>query len=236
MASDDERARAAIEVAAGIRSLPDAQQRLGLAMSLSNLSTEGNLGKEALAAVAGALGGSIQAGGSSEYVQLAKYIRYEHVAKPVQDPALDAADALLALREAIQSGKSFNLTGMDGKTYSLSTLKGKVVLLNFWATWCPPCRKEMPDMEKLYREFQKDGFVVLAVSDEDRETVDGFLKKQPYSFPVLLDPDRKVNEAFDVEGIPKSFLFDREGRIVARSIDMRTEAQFRDMLKSAGLE
>jgi peroxiredoxin len=94
----------------------------------------------------------------------------------------------------------------------------------------------MPDMEKLYRKFESRGLIVLAVSDEKRETVEGFLAKTPYSFAVLLDPDRKVHSAFGVEGIPKSFLFDREGRMAALAIDMRTEAQFMELLRRAGLE
>ena len=91
-------------------------------------------------------------------------------------------------------------------------------------------------MEKLYHRFAEKGFIVLAVSDEKRETVEGFLQKQNYTFPVLLDPDRKVNTAFFVEGIPKSFLFDRQGKLVAQSVDMRTESQFLEMFKSAGLQ
>ena len=113
---------------------------------------------------------------------------------------------------------------------------GKVVLLNFWATWCPPCRREMPDMEKLYQRLSQKGLVVLAVSDEKRETVEDFLKKQNYTFPVLLDPDRKVNSAFGIEGIPNSFLFDRQGKLVGQSIDMRTERQFLEMFQAAGLD
>jgi peroxiredoxin len=77
---------------------------------------------------------------------------------------------------------------------------------------------------------------VIAVSDEDRETVVNFLSKNNYSFPIALDPGRKVNLAFSVEGIPKSFIFDREGRLAAQAIDMRTEAQFMELLKLAGLE
>jgi peroxiredoxin len=94
----------------------------------------------------------------------------------------------------------------------------------------------MPDMEKLYQRFAQKGLVVLAVSDEKRETVDGFLKDKSYTFPVLLDPDRKVNTAFGVEGIPQSFLFDRQGKLSAQSIDMRTERQFLEMFKAVGLE
>jgi peroxiredoxin len=94
----------------------------------------------------------------------------------------------------------------------------------------------MPDMETLYRRFESKGLVVIAVSDEERETVAGFLEKQHYTFPVLLDPDRKANDAFGVEGIPKSFIFDAQGRLVAQAIDMRTERQFLELLKQAGLE
>src|SRR5262249_35822628 len=155
------------------------------------------------------------------WLELASLVRYEHVPAPYDDPALEAADSLLALRESMAQNASFSLTGLDGKTYSLAGLRGRVVLLNFWATWCPPCRKEMPDMEKLYREFEKKGLTVLAVSDEDRETVAGYLLKQNYSFPVLLDPGRKTHTAFNVDGIPKSFLFDREGRLAAQAMDMR---------------
>jgi len=152
------------------------------------------------------------------------------------DAALEAALALLELREQIQQENGFTVTGMDGKTYSLAGLKGRIVLLNFWATWCPPCRKEMPDMEKLYRTYEKKGLTVIAVSDEDRATVAQFLAKNSYSFPVALDSGRQVNKAFSVDGIPKSFIFDREGRLAAQAIDMRTEAQFMELLKLAGLE
>jgi peroxiredoxin len=169
------------------------------------------------------------------YVELASLVRYEHFAKPMEDPALDAALALLDLREALHQEAGFALTSLDGKTYSLDGLRGKVVLLNFWATWCPPCRKEMPDMQKLYTELGAKGFVVLAVSDEKRDVVEKFLADKHYTFPVLLDEGRKVHESFDVDGIPKSFLFSRDGNIVGQAIDMRTERQFREMLKAAGL-
>ena len=130
----------------------------------------------------------------------------------------------------------FTLQSLDGPSSSLHQYRGRIVVVNFWATWCPPCRKEMPDMEKLYRSFEPKGLTVVAVSDEDRATVEEFLAKNHYSFPVALDPDRKVNTAFNVEGIPKSFIFDREGRLAAQAIDMRTESQFMELLKLAGLE
>ena len=152
------------------------------------------------------------------------------------DSALDTALALLELRERLHQEAGFSLTALDGREYSLPALRSQVVLLNFWATSCFSCRKEMPDLEKLYREFRGKGLVVLAVSDEARETVQKFLAKRNYTFPILLDCDRKVNTDFDIEGIPATFVFDREGNLVAQAIDMRTESQFRAMLKAAGLE
>jgi len=236
--TDADRAKTAIEVAGQIRALPGGAEKLSLAQALSNLSTEGDLGKDALAAVATALAQSIRetSADARAWLELASLVRYEHVPAPFSDPALDAADSVLALRETLAQEAGFALTGLDGKLYSLSGLRGRVVLLNFWATWCPPCRKEMPDMEKLYRAFEKQGFTLLAVSDEERDTVAGFLRKQDFTFPILLDPGRKVHTAFAVEGIPKSFLFDREGKLVSQAIDMRTERQFLEMLKKAGLE
>jgi len=238
LATDAERGKLVKELAAGIRALPPGNQKLNLASSLCNLATEGDLGKQALNAVSSALAQSLKEtpGSAGNYIELAKLVRYEHVAPPPSDPATDAAAAILELRDEILQETGFSLSGLDGKTYNLDALRGRVVLLNFWATWCPPCRKEMPDMEKLYQRFEPKGLIVLAVSDEERDTVTSFLKKQSYTFPVLLDPDRKVNTAFSVEGIPKSFLFDRQGKLVAQAIDMRTEAQFLEMFKSAGLE
>src|ERR1035438_6195033 len=238
LATDAERGKVVIKMAADIRALPAGREKLNLASSLSNLATEGDLGKEALNGVAGTLALALfeTEGAAGNYVELAKLIRYEHVTSPLANPALDAATAVLELRDQVLQETGFTLTALDGKVYSLDALRSHVVLLNFWAPWWPRCRKEMPDMQKLYERYEKKGLIVLAVSDEKRETVEGFLTKQSYTFPILLDPDRKTNTAFYVEGIPKSFLFDRQGRLVAQSIDMRTESQFLAMFKSAGLE
>src|ERR1035437_215339 len=237
--TDADRTRLTLDLVRDIRALPTAPQRLGLIRSLSNVATEGDLGKDALGAVATTMAAAMRENpawaSGGDYLGLAKLVRYEHL-EVASDAALEAALSLLELRERIQQEIGFTLTGMDGKTYSLAGLKGRIVLLNFWATWCPPCRKEMPDMEKLYRGYEKKGLIVLAVSDEERITVEQFLAKNPYSFPVALDPGRKVNAAFSVEGIPKSFIFDREGRLAAQAIDMRTESQFLQLLKLAGLE
>jgi len=93
----------------------------------------------------------------------------------------------------------------------------------------------MPDMEKLYQSLNKKGFTVFAITKEPRETVAPFIQKQGYGFPVLLDPDDKTAAAFLVEGLPESFLFNREGKLVAQAKEMLTERQFLEMLKTAGL-
>jgi thiol-disulfide isomerase/thioredoxin len=110
------------------------------------------------------------------------------------------------------------------------------VLVNFWATWCPPCRKEMPDLESLHNRFKDQGLVILAVSDEEEAKVKPFLAGRSITYPILLDPGRKVNELFRVDGIPKSFVYDRNSKLVAQAIDMRTQKQFLDMLAQAGLK
>ena len=236
--TDEDRAKLVLQIVADIRALPADQPKLGPVSSLGNLVTEGDLGKEALTAVVSTMGLALKEsqGSASNYMELARLVRYEQVDSPMADPQLDAANAVLDIHDLVVQETGFSLTGMGGKTYTLASLKGKVVLLNFWATWCPPCRREMPDMEKLSQRFGKQGLVVLAVSDEKRETVEGFLAKQAYTFPVVLDPERKVNDAYGIGGIPNSFVFDRNGKLVAQSIDMRTERQFLEMFKAAGLQ
>src|ERR1019366_3972340 len=110
----------------------------------------------------------------------------------------------------------FTLTDLSGKTWTFSELRGKVVLVNFWATWCPPCRKEMPDLEALYGRFGSKGFVVLGVADEEATKVEPFIRERKISLPVLLDSERKVNEMCVVEGIEKNFVYERAGKLVAQ--------------------
>jgi peroxiredoxin len=113
---------------------------------------------------------------------------------------------------------NFKLEALDGSTVSLEQLKGKVVFLNIWATWCGPCREEMPSMETLYDELRTNrDFVMLAVSQDTkgRLVVAPYVEKNGYHFKILLDPENKVGEAYDVSGVPETFIIDREGRIVA---------------------
>jgi len=112
----------------------------------------------------------------------------------------------------------FKLTDLQGDSVTMADLHGKVVFLNIWATWCAPCREEMPSMEKLYQRLHGDkGFVMLAISQDtgSREEVMAYVKKHGYHFDVLLDPKNAVAEAYNVSGVPETFIIDRAGRIVA---------------------
>ncbi|HVA78571.1 MAG TPA: TlpA disulfide reductase family protein [Candidatus Binataceae bacterium] len=112
----------------------------------------------------------------------------------------------------------FKLEKLDGTTLSLDQLRGKVIFLNIWATWCGPCREEMPSMETLYDEFKgNQDFVMLAVSQDTkgRSVVAPYVAKNSYHFTILLDPENKVGESYDVSGVPETFIIDRKGQIVA---------------------
>lgn len=138
-----------------------------------------------------------------------------------------------------QTAPDFTLTDLAGKSYSLAALRGKVVIVNFWATWCPPCRAEMPSMEQLYRELGDEGLVMLAVNIEKdgRQTLPKFLAATPHSFPILVDEKEEVQKRYGVYKFPESFVIRKDGVIddkVIGAIDWahpQTVAYFRDLLK-----
>jgi len=235
---DDVRARVTKELALQIRQLPKESKKIALAGMLANLSTEGDFGRDTLQEVASTLAEALRqrpGGPAAPYVELAQLVRYEHVEVSLNDPQLAAAFAKLEADDQRRQQTDFTLTDLRGAKHSLKDLRGKVVLVNFWATWCPPCRKELPDLETLYKRFKDQGLVILAISDEDAGKVKPFIAARNLQFPILLDPGRKVNELFQIEGIPKSFVYDRSGKLVAQSIDMRTMRQFLEMLSRAGV-
>ncbi len=236
--SDVERVKATRELALEIRGLPaTAKKKEALAEQLANLVTEGDPGQETLQEVATTLAQALREQPvASAYSTLAQLVRYEHVSVSLADPRFAAAMKNLEADDRSRQRADFTLTDLDGTKWSLRALAGKVVLVNFWATWCPPCRKELPDLQALYQRFGSRGFVILAISDEDAAKVKPFVAEQKLTYPVLLDPGRKVNELFHVDGIPKSFVYDRGGKLVAEAIDMRTQRQFLEMLGKAGLQ
>jgi peroxiredoxin len=118
----------------------------------------------------------------------------------------------------------FSVVDVAGKTVRLSALRGRVVLVNVWATWCPPCRDEMPSMERLYRELRGPDFELLGVSEDDGgiDGVRSFARDLGVTFPILYDPQRQVGTRYGVWGYPETFVIDRSGRIVERVIGPRT--------------
>ena len=140
-----------------------------------------------------------------------------------QLPLPELSHELTRLSTPIQA-PDFQLEDMDGEKYSLESYRGKVVILNFWATWCPPCRREIPSMEALHQAFRDEAFAILAINEwETEDHVFAFMGQLPVEpgFPILLDLDSAVATSFGVKGLPTTLLLDPQGRIVYRAVGGR---------------
>ncbi|WP_297528248.1 TlpA family protein disulfide reductase [Thiohalobacter sp.] len=139
-------------------------------------------------------------------------------------PALAAlGHALSPLPEPVPA-PDFELEDMDGNRHRLSDLRGKVVMLNFWATWCGPCREELPSLEALYRDLRDQGFEVLAINQwETPDHVFSYMGQIDVfpTFPILFDRDSRVSELYGIRGLPTTLVVDPEGRVVYRAIGGR---------------
>jgi peroxiredoxin len=124
----------------------------------------------------------------------------------------------IAILNPPEKAPDFTLPAIDGQKTSLSDLNGRVVLLNFWATWCDPCRDEMPAMEQLWEKYKGQGFVILAVSLDtgSQRRVVNFAKRLGLTYPILLDPEESVGERFKVFGLPTSFFIARNGMVTGK--------------------
>jgi len=128
-------------------------------------------------------------------------------------------DAGLRLLRETVSSVDFTLSTPEGESFTLSALQGKVVLLNFWATWCSPCREEKPSLKALYERFKDQGLEILAVNIMERpDEVLDFIMVYGLTYPVLLDRHGSVGAVYGVQGVPTSYLINREGRIVLRLV------------------
>jgi len=142
---------------------------------------------------------------------------------PLAQLPADMTDLLkksgFAVAEKPFSPDDFTLASLDGSRKSLSSYKGKLVFLSFWATWCGPCKEELPSIQALYRRLADKGFVVVAVDlGEGQQKVTQFVKQHNLTFPVLLDSDAAVGSAFGASSIPTNYLIDRSGRVIARVV------------------
>ncbi len=121
----------------------------------------------------------------------------------------------LQAKELSGPAPDFALTTLDGEKVKLSDLKGHVVMINFWASWCGPCRQEMPLLNDIYASYKKAGFVLLGVNlDESAEDAKAFLKKTPVNFPVLIDSKGQVADLYKNQAMPSSYFVDRKGDLV----------------------
>jgi len=152
--------------------------------------------------------------------------------------ALTAAALLAgpaARAAAPAAAPDFSLPARDGGAVRLSELRGQVVMINFWATWCGPCRQEMPLLEQIHAKYEPLGFTLLGVNVEpDSAPAQAWLKGVPVSFPILFDRENTVSAQFGVEAMPSSVLIDREGRVrhVHRGYKPGDESTYADLIRS----
>jgi peroxiredoxin len=136
------------------------------------------------------------------------------------DAALKELDLIRPARPKL--AEDFTVARLGGGRFRLAEHRGKTLLINFWATWCPPCREEMPAMERLWQHHKNAGFMIVAISvDADPKVVAPYIEEHGYTIPVMLDPTMEVANAYAVRGLPSSFVIDRDGGLVAVAIGPR---------------
>lgn len=119
-----------------------------------------------------------------------------------------------------EAAPSFKLPALSGGEYSLEDFRGKAVILNFWATWCGPCRQEVPSLEALYQRYKDQGLVVVGVSvdEEGWEPIHEFLQTVPVTFPILLDQDQRVTESYETFRLPETYFIDPQGVVKGKVV------------------
>jgi peroxiredoxin len=155
-------------------------------------------------------------------------------AAAAEDPAR-TLDLIKPNRQRL--AKDFQVAALDGSTLRLADLRGKVVFLNLWATWCPPCKEEMPAMEKLWQRYKERGLVVIALSMDSggAKAVKPFIEQAKYTYPVGLDPRMEVAQLYGARAVPSTFIIDRRGNLHSialgpREWDGKTAFAFFDSL------
>lgn len=127
----------------------------------------------------------------------------------------------------------FNLKDQYRVVHSLENYKGKVIFLNFWATWCPPCKKEMPDVESIYKEYgeNKKDVIILGINSEKENEVKKFLKDRGYTFPTVIDENSEVMRKYFIQAFPTSFVIDKEGNVYGYVMGGLTKEQIKQVIE-----
>jgi len=181
-----------------------------------------------------ALGGGVVIGAAAGY--LVFFGLPSEPADPQPQPTVGAPRISIAGLETGSQAPLFELETADGEMVRLEEYRGQVVLLNFWATWCAPCRIEMPLLQSTFDSFQDQGLVILGIDfDEPADLVASFGDELGLTFPLLLDPGGKVQQQYKVRGYPTTVVLDREGRIQSYHIGVLTQSQLDGFMQIAGL-
>ena len=155
-------------------------------------------------------------------IYVTKYYNKDSNSSNTQNASYKSAQGQAVSASSDSAGQKaidFTLTDLDGKKVSLSDFKGKNVYINFWATWCPWCVKELPDIEKVYNEYKDKDLVILAVDlGESKDTVKSFINRNNYHFKALLDSGESVAQAYNVNSIPVSIFIDKNGNITVKRV------------------
>lgn len=250
MITDAQRPGVILQLAKDIRALPAGDSKVKLADALAHGAVQGQTGKEALQATADTLAQSLSetqqkpakdGSPAKPYMDLARIARYAGVMTSLKDTELTRADGILVANDADIAKLDFMLKDVNGKKVTFSSLKGKIVLVDFWSgpAVCKACAKEMTDLDLIFTHYESQGLVILSIlspTPDDVFSLNHFLMMGAGYHPrVLLDDGGKVAKMFHVDSEPRSFVFNRDGKLVAESIDMCTQMQFFAMLAAGGL-
>lgn len=169
-----------------------------------------------------------------EYSSFITAMQQENVPVPADIPSAQARARLARLRSELQTRYDFELPGLDGGKRRLGAERRKIVVLNFWATWCGPCRAEMPMLGRVYEGLRKTGLEMFAITDESAEHLRQFVAKNPVPIPVLIDAKRTVFEHHRIMGLPQTIVLDRSGRVLAHFNGEVSEEKLRSAITGRG--
>jgi peroxiredoxin len=207
-----------------------------LAVSAGEVPTESATLQQTADLLVAEIRGQTVSAGDLALTSLAEFDFYRHIRVSLDAPLYHAELVKLGDKARIRGNTDFTLFDTDERTWHLKGLGGKVVLVNFWATWCPPCQREIPAFQAMYNRFADQGLLILAITGEDGAAVKRYLADHPVPFSVLLDPNDNTQKQFLVDGLPHSILYNREGKMVAQIPGPLTSRQLLDTIGQAGLK